>query len=70
MDLKSLFMVMMEDYNKDINNSLKLRQENTSKWEKELNQTIQYLNKEVETIKKSQWVTTLETEHKKTIQEP
>ena len=70
MDLKSLFMVMMEDYNKDINNSLKLIQENTSKWVKELNQTIQYLNTEVETIKKSQRVTTLETEHKKTIQEP
>ena len=63
-------MVMMEDYNKDINNSLKLIQENTSKWVKELNQTIQYLNTEVETIKKSQRVTTLETEHKKTIQEP
>ena len=53
MDLKSLFMVMMEDYNKDMNNSLKLIQENTSKWVKELNQTIQYLNTEVETIKKS-----------------
>ena len=63
-------MVMMEDYNKDINNSLKLIQENTFKWVKELNQTIQYLNTEVETIKKSQRVTTLETEHKKTIQEP
>ena len=58
--LKSLFMVMMEDYNKDMNNSLKLIQENTSKWVKELNQTIQYLNTEVETIKISERETTLE----------
>jgi hypothetical protein len=31
MDLKSLLMVMMEDYKKDINNSLKEIQENTGK---------------------------------------
>ena len=31
MDLKSLLMMMMEDYKKDINNSLKEIQENTGK---------------------------------------
>ena len=31
MDLKSLLMMMMEDYKKEINNSLKEIQENTSK---------------------------------------
>jgi hypothetical protein len=31
MDLKSLLMMMMEDYEKDINNSLKEIQENTGK---------------------------------------
>ena len=70
MDLKSLFMVMMEGYNKDINNCLKEIQENTFKWVKELNKIIQDLNMEVETIKKSQRVTTLEIENKKIIQEP
>jgi hypothetical protein len=35
--LKSLLMIMIEDYKKDINNSLKEIQENTSKQEKELN---------------------------------
>ena len=53
MDLKSLFMVMMEGYNKDINNSLKEIQENTFKWVKELNKIIQDLNMKVEIIKKS-----------------
>jgi hypothetical protein len=50
MDLKSLLMMMMEDY-KDIN-SLKEIQENTSKQVKELNKTIQDLKMEVETVKK------------------
>jgi hypothetical protein len=31
MDLKSLFMMMMEDFKKEINNALKEIQENTSK---------------------------------------
>ena len=31
MDLKSLFMMMMEDYKKEISNSLKEIQENTGK---------------------------------------
>jgi hypothetical protein len=37
MDLKSLLMKMMEDYKKDINNSFKEIQKNTSKQVKELN---------------------------------
>ena len=40
MDIKSLLMMMMEHYKKDINNSLKEIQENTSKQVKELNKTI------------------------------
>ena len=53
MDLKSLLMVMMEGYKKDVKNSLKEIQENTFKWVKELNKTIQDLKMKVETIKKS-----------------
>ena len=53
-------MMMMEDYKKEINNSFKEIQENTSKHEKELNKTIQDIKMEVETIKKSQRETTLE----------
>ena len=53
MDLKSLFMVMMEGYKKDVKNSLKEIQENTFKWVKELNKIIQDLNMKVEIIKKS-----------------
>jgi hypothetical protein len=54
MDLKSLLMMMMiEDDKKEINNSLKEIQENTSKKVKVLNKTIQDLKMEVETIKKS-----------------
>jgi chromosome segregation ATPase len=62
MDLKSLLMMMMENYKKDINNSLKEIQQNTSKQVKELDKTIQDLKMEVETIKKSQRETTLEIE--------
>jgi chromosome segregation ATPase len=43
--------------------SLKELQENTSKQVKELNKTIQYIQMEVETIKKSQRETTLEIEN-------
>jgi hypothetical protein len=64
MDLISLLMMMMEDYKKDINNSLKEIQENTSKQVKELNQIIQELKMEVETVKKSQRETTLEIENR------
>ena len=63
MDLKSLLMMMKEDYKKEINNSLKEIQENTSKQVKELKKTIQDLKMEVETIKKSQTETTLEIEN-------
>ena len=62
MDLKSLLMMMMEDYKKEINNSPKEIQENTSNQVKELNKTIQDLKMEVETIKKSQRETILEIE--------
>ena len=36
MDLKSLLIMMMEDYKKEINSSLKEIQENTSKQVKEI----------------------------------
>ena len=53
MDLKSLFMVMMEGYKKDVKKSLKELQKNTIKQVKEMNKTIQDLKMEIETIKKS-----------------
>jgi chromosome segregation ATPase len=62
-NLKSLLMMMMEDYRKEINNFLKEIQENTSNQVKELNKSIQDLKMEVETIKKSQRETTLEIEN-------
>jgi hypothetical protein len=40
MDLKSLLMMMMEDFKKEINNSLKEIQKNTSNQLKKLNKTI------------------------------
>jgi hypothetical protein len=40
MDLKSLLMMMMENFKKEINKSLKEIQENTSNQVKELNKTI------------------------------
>ena len=52
-DLNSPFMKIIEDFKKDINNSLKEIQENTSKQGKELNKTTQDLKMEVGTIKKS-----------------
>jgi peptidoglycan hydrolase CwlO-like protein len=75
-NLKSHLM-MIEDFKKDINNSLKeiqentgkqvesLKelQENTTKQGKELNKTIQDLKMEIERIKKSERETTLETEN-------
>jgi hypothetical protein len=64
MDLKSLLMMMMVDYRKEINKSLKEIQENTWKQVKELNKTIENLKTEVETIKKSQRETTLEIENR------
>ena len=77
MDLKSLLMMMMEDFKKEIQEntgkqlealkeetqkSLKELQEHTTKQVKELNKTIQDLKMEVETMKKSQRETTPEIE--------
>jgi predicted nucleic acid-binding Zn-ribbon protein len=56
-------MMMMEDFRKEINNSLKEIKDNTSNQVKELNKTIQDLKMEVETIRKSQRDTTLEIEN-------
>ena len=68
MDLKSLLMMMMEDFKKEIQEntgkqleafkeetqkSLRELQENTTKQVMELNKTIQDLKMEVETIKKN-----------------
>jgi hypothetical protein len=66
-------MMLVEDFKKEINNSLKeiqytakqvevLKEENTTKQVMELNKTIQDLKIEVETIKKTQRHTTLEIE--------
>jgi uncharacterized protein YlxW (UPF0749 family) len=63
MDLKSFLIMMIENYKKDIYNSLKEVQENTSKLVKELNKTTQDLKMEVETLKKPQRETTLEIEN-------
>jgi len=46
-------MIRIEDFQKDINDSLKELQENTAKKVKELKKTIQDLNMEVEAIKKT-----------------
>ena len=69
-DLKAYLMMMVEDIKKNFNNSLKEiqentakeLQENTNKHGMELNKTIQDLKGEVETLKKTQMETTLETE--------
>jgi L-lactate utilization protein LutC len=77
MDLKSLLMMMVEEFKKEIQENtgkqletfkeetqkcLRDLQENTNKQVMELNKTIQYLKMEVETIKKTQRKTTLERE--------
>jgi hypothetical protein len=77
MDVKSILMMMMEEFKKEIQEntskqleamkektekSLRELQENTTKQVKELNKTIQDLKMEVETIKKSHRESTLETE--------
>ena len=56
-------MMVIEDFKKAINNSLKELQENTIKEAKEMNKTIQDLKMELETVKKSQRETTLELEN-------
>jgi hypothetical protein len=48
MDLKSLLMMMMEDHKKDINNSLKEIQENTSKQLEALKEETQNSLKELQ----------------------
>jgi archaellum component FlaC len=63
MDIRSLLMMIMEDYKKEINNFLKEIKESISNQVKELNKTLQDLKMEVETIKKSQGETTLEIEN-------
>jgi hypothetical protein len=55
-------MMVIEDFKKAINNSLKELQENTIIEAKEMNKTIQDLT-EIETIKKSQREKTLELEN-------
>ena len=75
MDLKSLLMMMMEDFKKEIQENtgkqleafkeetqkcLRELKENSTKQEMELNKNIQDLKIEVEAIKKSQRETTLE----------
>ena len=77
MDLKSLLMMMMEDFKREIKEntgkqleaykeetqkSLRELQENTTNEEMELNKTIQDLKMKIETIKKTQRETTLEIE--------
>jgi uncharacterized protein YlxW (UPF0749 family) len=77
MDLKSLFMMTMEDVKKEIQEntskqledfkeetqkSLRELQENTTKQVMELYKTIQDLEREVDTIKKTQSEATLEIE--------
>ena len=68
LDTKSYLMILIEDFSKGINNSLKEIQENTAKEVEvlkgiqenttkqvmEWNKTFQDLNREVETIKKTQ----------------
>jgi hypothetical protein len=75
MDLKSLLLMMMEDFKKEIQENtgkhlegfkeetqkcLRELQENTNKQEMELNKIIQNLKREIETIKKTQRETTLD----------
>jgi F0F1-type ATP synthase membrane subunit b/b' len=48
MDLKSLLMTMMEDFKKDINNSLKEIQENTGKQVEALKEETQKSLKELQ----------------------
>jgi predicted nucleic acid-binding Zn-ribbon protein len=53
----------VEALKEETQKSLKELQENTTNQEKELNKTLQDLKMEVETIKKSQRETTVETEN-------
>ena len=55
-------MMLVEDFKKDINNSLKEIQENTIKQMKELHKAVQDLKVGVETIKKTQMEANLKME--------
>lgn len=46
LDLKSHFMIMMEDFKRDVNNSLKEMQDNTNKEVETLKENIQKFMKE------------------------
>jgi hypothetical protein len=85
MDLKSLLMMMMEDFKREIQEntgrglgafkeetqkSLRELQENTTNRVMKLNKTMQDLKLEVETIKKKQWEKTLDIETRERNQEP
>jgi predicted nucleic acid-binding Zn-ribbon protein len=63
MVLKSLLIMMMEDFKKEINNFLGEIQVYTSNQVKELNKIIHNLKIELKTIKKSQRKATLEIEN-------
>jgi hypothetical protein len=85
MVLKTLVMMMMEDFKKEIQEntgkqleafkektqkSFRELQENTTKQVMELNKTMQYLKIEIKTIKKIQRETTLEIETLERNQKP
>jgi predicted transcriptional regulator len=61
--LKFYLMKIIESFKEDINNSLKEIQENASKLVKELNNVIQVIKVEVETIKKMQMEANLKMEN-------
>jgi len=56
LNLKANLMMMIEDFKKNINNSLKEIQTNTGK-------LVEAIKEKIETIKKSKMETTLETEN-------
>jgi septation ring formation regulator EzrA len=61
--IKSQHMNMMEEFKKEINNTLKEIQGNTIKQIMKLNKPVQDLKMEIETLKKTQNETTLEIEN-------
>ena len=54
---------MIGAFREEINKSLEDKQENTIKQVKEINQTVQDLNVEIETIKKTNWGNPGEEKH-------
>jgi len=80
LDLKSHFLIMMEDFKKDIKNSLREMQESTSKQvealreetqkslkelQEETTKQVRELKMEIETIQKAQRETTLDIENQR-----